>query len=85
MFANLGWLWAIIIGALAGFIAGKLMRGGGFGCLVNLVVGIIGALIGGWVFSLLGLAVGGSIIGSLVTATIGAVIFLWIISLFQRR
>ena len=80
---NLGWLWFIIIGILAGFIAGKLMRGGGFGILVNLIVGIIGAVLGGWIFGLLGIAAGG-IIGSLVTATVGAVVLLWIVSLFRR-
>ncbi len=80
---NLGWLWFIIIGILAGFIAGKLMRGGGFGILVNLIVGIIGAVLGGWIFGLLGIAVGG-IIGSLVTATVGAIVLLWIVSLFRR-
>ncbi len=72
---NLGWLWFIIIGILAGFIAGKLMRGGGFGILVNLIVGIIGAVLGGWIFGLLGIAAGG-IIGSLVTATVGAIVLL---------
>ncbi|HKM43874.1 MAG TPA: GlsB/YeaQ/YmgE family stress response membrane protein [Dysgonamonadaceae bacterium] len=80
---NLGWLWFIIIGILAGFIAGKLMRGGGFGILVNLIVGIIGAVLGGWIFGLLGIAAGG-IIGSLVTATVGAIVLLWIVSLFRR-
>lgn len=74
----------LIIGILAGFIAGKLMRGGGFGLLVNLVVGIIGAVLGGWVFGLLGISASG-VIGSLVTATVGAIILLWLISLFQRR
>ncbi len=83
MDGSIGWLWFIIIGILAGFVAGRLMRGGGFGILVNLVVGIIGAVIGGWVFGLLNIAAGG-IIGSLVTATVGAIILLWIISLFQR-
>ena len=83
MDGSIGWLWFIIIGILAGFVAGRLMRGGGFGILVNLVVGIIGAVLGGWVFGLLGIAAGG-IIGSLVTATVGAIILLWIISLFQR-
>jgi uncharacterized membrane protein YeaQ/YmgE (transglycosylase-associated protein family) len=80
----MGFLWFIIIGIVAGFVAGKLMRGGGFGILVNLVVGIIGAVLGGWVFGLLGIHTTG-IIGSLVTATVGAIILLWIISLFQRR
>ena len=80
----MGFLWSIIIGIVAGFVAGKLMRGGGFGLLVNLVVGIIGAVLGGWVFSFLGISTSG-IIGSLVTATVGAIILLWIISLFQKR
>ncbi len=80
----MGFLWFILIGIVAGFVAGTLMRGGGFGILVNLVVGIIGAVLGGWVFGLLGIHTTG-IIGSLVTATVGAIILLWIISLFQRR
>ena len=80
----MGFLWFIIIGIVAGFVAGKLMRGGGFGLLVNLVVGIIGAVLGGWVFGLLGITTTG-VIGSLITATVGAIILLWIISLFQKR
>lgn len=80
----MGFLWFIIVGIVAGFVAGKLMRGGGFGLLVNLVVGIIGAVLGGWVFGLLGITTTG-IIGSLITATVGAIILLWIISLFQKR
>ncbi|NLY23739.1 MAG: GlsB/YeaQ/YmgE family stress response membrane protein [Bacteroidales bacterium] len=79
----MSWLWWIIIGAIAGWLAGKLMRGGGFGFLINLLVGIAGAVIGGWVFGLLGIAAGG-VIGSLVTALVGAILLLWIISLFKR-
>ena len=79
----MGLLWWIIIGVIAGWLAGKLMRGGGFGFLINLLVGIVGAVIGGWVFGLLGIATGG-IIGSLVTALVGAILLLWIISLFKR-
>ena len=79
----MGFILFILIGILAGFVAGKLMRGGGFGILVNLVVGIIGAVLGGWVFGLLGISTTG-VIGSLITATVGAIILLWIISLFQR-
>ncbi len=77
-------IWFILIGALAGFIAGKLMRGGGFGLIINLLLGIIGGILGGWVFSLFGFAATG-IIGSLVTSVVGAVIFLWIASLFSHR
>lgn len=79
----MSWLWWIIIGAIAGWLAGKLMRGGGFGLLVNIIVGIAGAIIGGWVFGLLGISASG-ILGSLITALVGAILLLWIISLFKR-
>lgn len=77
-------IWWIIIGALAGWIAGKLMQGGGFGFIVNFFVGIIGAAIGGWIFGLLQISPDGKI-GSLVTSVVGAVAFLWIISLFKKK
>ena len=76
-------IWYIIIGIVAGFLAGKIMRGGGFGLLINLV-GIIGGLLGGWVFGLLGIAAGG-ILGSLITSVVGAVLLLWILSLFRKH
>lgn len=81
---NMNWLWFIIIGAVAGWLAGKIMRGGGFGLLINLVVGIVGGVIGGWVFGLLGIGPDGSIIGSLVTSLVGAILLLWLISLFKK-
>ena len=77
----MNFIWYILIGLLAGYAAGKIMRGGGFGILVNLVVGIIGGLLGGWLFSLLGIYSWG-IIGSLITSVIGAIVFLWILSFF---
>ena len=73
----------LILGAIAGWAAGKMMRGGGFGLIGNIIVGIVGALIGGWVFGLLGLSFGG-FIGSLVTAIVGAVILLFIVSLIKK-
>jgi uncharacterized membrane protein YeaQ/YmgE (transglycosylase-associated protein family) len=75
----MGFIAWLIIGGLAGWIAGNIMRGGGFGVLVNIGVGVVGALVGGFLFSLLGLQAGG-FIGSLVTATVGAVVLLWVIS-----
>ena len=63
----MNFIWYILIGILAGYFAGKIMRGGGFGLLVNLLLGIIGGVLGGWVFALLGLAATG-IIGSLITS-----------------
>lgn len=81
----MSFLWFIIIGIVAGYVAGKIMRCGGFGLIVNLVVGIIGGVLGGWLFSLLGIYSTGGIIGSLVVATIGAIVLLWIVSLFSGR
>lgn len=74
---------SIIIGCLAGFIAGKIMRGGGFGFLWNLLLGIVGGVLGGWVLGLLGISWGGTI-GALGTAVIGAILLLWLASLFRR-
>jgi uncharacterized membrane protein YeaQ/YmgE (transglycosylase-associated protein family) len=76
------WIWFLIIGLVAGWIAGKLMRGHGFGLVGNLVVGILGALAGGFLFGLLGVTAYG-LIGSLVTATVGAVVLLWIVRLLK--
>ncbi len=73
----------IVIGAVAGWLAGKIMKGGGFGLLGNIIIGIIGAFIGGFVFGLLGITAGG-IIGSIVMATIGAIFLLYIIKLIKK-
>jgi len=68
----------LVIGALAGWLAGKILKGQGFGVAINIVVGIIGAVIGGFLFGLLGITAGG-FIGSLITATIGAVALLFLV------
>jgi uncharacterized membrane protein YeaQ/YmgE (transglycosylase-associated protein family) len=73
----------LVIGAVAGWIAGMLMRGGGFGVLGNIVVGVIGALIGGFLFSLLGITAGG-LVGSLVTAVAGAAVLLLIVGVLKK-
>lgn len=73
----------LIIGAVAGWLAGKIMKGGGFGLLGNVIIGIIGAFIGGFVFGLLGITAGG-IIGSIVMATVGAVLLLYIVKLIKK-
>ena len=74
----------IIIGILAGFYACKIMRGGGFGLFTNLLVGVVGGVLGGWVFGLLGIATTG-LLGSLITSIVGAVVLLWIVSLFNNK
>jgi len=79
----MGFIWYIIIGIVAGFLAGKIMRGGGFGLVINLLLGILGGVLGSWVFALFGLAASG-LIGSLITSTVGAILVLWIASLFSK-
>ncbi|RQH08862.1 GlsB/YeaQ/YmgE family stress response membrane protein [Paraburkholderia dinghuensis] len=74
----------LIIGAIAGWLAGVLVKGGGFGLIVDIIVGIVGAFIGGWLAGVLGISVGGGWISSIITAIIGAVILLFIIRLFRR-
>jgi len=76
-------IWFLLIGLLAGWLAGQVMRGGGFGIVGDMIVGVIGALIGGWVFGLLGIGAGG-LIGALITAFVGAVILLFLIRLIRR-
>lgn len=73
----------LLIGLAAGWIAGKLMKGGGFGIIGDLIVGVVGAYLGGWVFGLLGLSAYG-LIGSLIMATIGAMLLLYIIRLVKK-
>ena len=74
----LGW---IIIGILAGWLTGKIMRGAGYGIIIDLILGLVGAVIGGWVFGLLGIAAYG-FLGSLAAATVGAVILVAIAHAF---
>jgi uncharacterized membrane protein YeaQ/YmgE (transglycosylase-associated protein family) len=74
----------LIIGAIAGWLAGVLVKGGGFGLIVDIIVGIVGAFIGGWLAGVLGIGLGGGWIASIITAVIGAVILLFIIRLFRR-
>jgi uncharacterized membrane protein YeaQ/YmgE (transglycosylase-associated protein family) len=73
----------LAIGAVAGWLAGTLMKGGGFGLLGNIVIGVIGAVLGGYVFGLLGIAAGG-LIGAIVTATAGAALLLFIIGVIKK-
>jgi len=74
----------LIVGAVAGWLAGLIVRGYGFGLIGNIVVGIVGALIAGWLLPRLGIAIGGGTIGEVITAVIGAVILLLVIGLIRR-
>ena len=73
----------LAIGAVSGWLAGALMKGGGFGLLGNIIVGVIGAVVGGLVFGLLGISAGG-LIGSIVTASAGAVLLLFLVGLMKK-
>ncbi len=78
-----GLIWFLLIGLIAGWLAGKVMRGGGFGVIGDMIVGVIGALIGGWLFGLMGITTGG-IIGAIITAFVGAVVLLAILRAIRR-
>ena len=73
----------LIFGAIAGWLAGKIMRGGGFGLLGNIVVGVVGAMIGGTLFRMIGLPPVSSV-GSLISAVVGACVLLYLVSLAKR-
>lgn len=66
----------LVVGGVAGWLAGMIVKGGGFGLIGDIVVGIIGAFIGGWLFGQMGVSAGAGLVGSIVTATIGAVVLL---------
>jgi len=76
-------IWFLIIGLIAGWLAGQVMRGGGYGIVGDMIVGVIGAFIGGWLFGLLGIGAGG-LIGAIITAFVGAVVLLLILRAIRR-
>jgi uncharacterized membrane protein YeaQ/YmgE (transglycosylase-associated protein family) len=76
------WIWIIVLGIIAGWIAGLLTKGRGFGLLGDLIVGIIGSLLGGWLFGVLGLSAYG-LLGQLIVAIVGAVVLLSLIRVIK--
>ncbi len=76
-------LWFLLIGLIAGWLAGQVMRGGGYGVIGDMIVGVIGALLGGWLFGLLGISAGG-LIGQIVMAFVGAVVLILLLRLIRR-
>lgn len=79
----MSFIWFLVVGLIAGWLAGQIMKGKGFGLWGNLIVGVIGAFVGGFLFDLLGLSFGG-IVGSLIAALVGAIVLLWIIGLVKK-
>ncbi len=74
----------LLVGAIAGWLAGMVIKGGGFGLIGDIIVGIVGALIAGWLLPQLGIVIGGGLVGAIINAFIGAVILLVIIRLIKR-
>ena len=80
----MGLLYWIVVGLIAGWLAGQVMRGGGYGALVDIILGMVGGIVGGWVFGMLGIWPGGGIIGSIIVAFVGAVILVAITRALKR-
>ncbi|MEO7021738.1 MAG: GlsB/YeaQ/YmgE family stress response membrane protein [Ktedonobacteraceae bacterium] len=76
-------LWWLVVGLIAGVLAGFVMRGG-FGIIGDIIAGIIGAFIGGWLFGVLGISAGGGLIGSIIVAFVGACILIFLLRLISR-
>ena len=77
-------VWFILVGLVAGWLAGVLVKGGGFGVVGDIVVGVLGALVGGFLFGVLGFSGGRGLLGSIVVATVGAVILIFALRLIKR-
>lgn len=80
----MGFLVWIVVGLIAGWLAGLLMKGGGYGIVVDIILGVLGGILGGWIFGLLGISSGGGMIGSIIVAFVGAVILVGITRLLKR-
>ena len=80
----MGLIGSIIIGVLAGFLAGKIMHGHGFGFWINLIISVVGGLLGGWVFSLLGIS-SHSTLGTLIMAIVGSCLLLFLWGLISKK
>ncbi|RJQ45786.1 MAG: GlsB/YeaQ/YmgE family stress response membrane protein [Gaiellales bacterium] len=80
----MSWLTFLIVGLIAGWLAGVITRAAGFGCIMDIVVGVIGAVIGGWLLSLIDI-VPNSFLGHVGTATVGAVLFLLVLNAVAGR
>ncbi len=76
-------LWFLLVGLIAGWLAGKIMKGGGYGLVGDLIVGVIGAILGGYLFSWVGISMGG-LAGSIITALVGAIIFIYLLRILRR-
>lgn len=81
----MSFLYTILIGALVGWLAGKIMKGGGFGAFKNILLGIAGGFVGGWIFEKLGFTIFDGTLGKLTQGLIGALIVLFVFGLFKKK
>ncbi len=79
-----GAIYFLIVGGIAGWLAGKIMKSTGFGILGNVVLGIFGGILGGWLFGVLGIYTDKGIVGSIITAVVGAVILVWLARRYMK-
>jgi uncharacterized membrane protein YeaQ/YmgE (transglycosylase-associated protein family) len=79
-----GLLYWVVVGLIAGWLAGVVMKGGGYGIVVDIVLGMLGAIVGGWIFTMLGIGAGGGLVGGIVVAFIGAVVLVAITRALKR-
>ena len=77
-------LYWIVVGLIAGWLAGVVMKGGGYGILADIILGILGGILGGWIFSMLGIGTGAGLIGGIIVAFVGAVILVAITRALKR-
>lgn len=80
----MAFVWFILVGLVAGWLAGTLVKGGGFGVIGDIIVGVLGSVLGGFLFGFLGFSGGRGLLGSIVVATIGAVVLIFILRLIKR-
>jgi uncharacterized membrane protein YeaQ/YmgE (transglycosylase-associated protein family) len=80
----MGLLYLVVVGLIAGWLAGQVMKGGGYGALVDIILGILGGIVGGWLFGVLGIWPGGGIVGSIIVAFVGAVVLVGVTRVLKR-
>jgi uncharacterized membrane protein YeaQ/YmgE (transglycosylase-associated protein family) len=80
----MGFLAWMVVGLIAGWLAGQVMKGGGYGTVADIILGLVGGLLGGWIFGKLGISAGSGMIGSIIVAFVGAVILVGITRLLKR-
>lgn len=77
-------IYSIIVGLIAGWLAGQVMKGGGYGILVDIILGLLGGIIGGWIFGALGIWPSGGMLGSIIVSFVGAVVLVGITRVLKR-